>query len=160
MPDCGLTVRYRCVIGAVTPGALSRAYKIIALTHRTPSRAGRAATPKERRWPHRYCRSEILSAFSRHSTCGCSKPQAAKEGYVRKLSRELRALEGRRVDRFFPCLRCGSQDGVLLQHCAVDELEIYCDTCESWSGTRLSEADVRQWRNKQPAQPRLLAVPA
>jgi hypothetical protein len=79
---------------------------------------------------------------------------------MRKLSRELRALEGRRVDRFFPCLRCGSDSGVLLQHCAVDELEIYCDTCEAWSGTRLTEADVRSWRDKQPAQPRLLEMPA
>jgi hypothetical protein len=54
----------------------------------------------------------------------------------------LRALEGRRVRGRFPCVYCHSYDFVLRRHWCVDEVELYCDGCERWTGDRISIADV------------------
>jgi hypothetical protein len=54
----------------------------------------------------------------------------------------LRALEGKRVRGRFPCVHCLSPDFVLRRHWCVDEVELFCDSCERWSGDRISVADV------------------
>jgi hypothetical protein len=78
-----------------------------------------------------------------------------------RLPKTLRAFEGRRVSREYPCVYCWAREGVLLFHCARDELELYCDGCERWTGFRLTDADVRQWTAQQPRPlQRLLSVPA
>ena len=54
----------------------------------------------------------------------------------------LQALEGKRVERAFPCVYCLSRDAVLRRHWCVDELELYCDSCERWTGERITVADI------------------
>jgi hypothetical protein len=68
------------------------------------------------------------------------------------------ALEGTRQEtKFVACLYCGARDGVLLRHHCKDELELYCDWCERWTGYRITEAQVRAWvepatnRGRRPA---------
>jgi hypothetical protein len=80
---------------------------------------------------------------------------------MKQLSRTLQALEGRRVELDTPCVYCWARQGVLLFHCARDELELYCDGCERWRGVRLTDADVKAWtaQTAWPSQ-RLLSVSA
>jgi hypothetical protein len=55
-------------------------------------------------------------------------------------------LDGARVEtRFVACLHCGARDGVMLQHHCKDELELYCDWCERWTGHRITKHQVRAW---------------
>jgi hypothetical protein len=54
----------------------------------------------------------------------------------------LRAWEGRRVEGRFACVYCYGRDFVLLRHHCRDELELYCDSCERWTGDRISVADM------------------
>jgi hypothetical protein len=52
-------------------------------------------------------------------------------------------LEGRRVEATrMVCLHCGGHDGVLRQHWCKDELELYCDYCEKWTGERVRYAEI------------------
>lgn len=52
----------------------------------------------------------------------------------------LALLEGRRVGRKYPCVYCLATDGVLRRHYALGELELYCDSCERWTGLCLTVA--------------------
>jgi hypothetical protein len=54
-----------------------------------------------------------------------------------------RDLERRRVEATrMVCIHCGGYDGVLRQHWCKDELELYCDYCEKWTGERVRYSEV------------------
>jgi len=57
------------------------------------------------------------------------------------------ALNGQRVESryLYACVYCGAKDGVLRQHWCKDELELYCDRCERWTGDRLTCQDIVNW---------------
>jgi hypothetical protein len=61
-----------------------------------------------------------------------------------KLRELLMTLEGRRVEGE-QCYCCGSQEFVLRQRWCKDELEMFCDRCECWTGLRITTADVETW---------------
>ena len=68
----------------------------------------------------------------------------------------LRALEGKRVRGVYPCVYCRSYDFVLRRHWCVDEVELYCDSCERWSGDRVSIADLTDRTPSTAPMPALL----
>jgi hypothetical protein len=62
-----------------------------------------------------------------------------------------RELEGRRVTtRYMACITCGGREGVLRRHHCKDELEIFCDYCEEWTGARVTKAQVQGWLEVAP----------
>jgi hypothetical protein len=61
-----------------------------------------------------------------------------------QLARLLKTLEGKRVSDVH-CYCCGGQTAVLRQRWCKDELELFCDRCETWSGQRITTADVEKW---------------
>ena len=78
------------------------------------------------------------------------------------LRKKLRTLEGRRVDSqyTYACVYCGAQDGVLRQHWCKDELELFCDRCERWTGERISIDDLARWMRSNTVLPVVVALPA
>jgi hypothetical protein len=60
---------------------------------------------------------------------------------------EIRSeLEGVRVESASSiCLHCGGRDAVLLKHHCKDELELYCDWCERWTGHRIRIDEAQAW---------------
>jgi hypothetical protein len=63
-----------------------------------------------------------------------------------------RKLEGTRVEtRLTACTNCGARDGVLRRHHCKDELELYCDWCERWTGMRIRREDLLP--QVEPANP-------
>jgi hypothetical protein len=63
-------------------------------------------------------------------------------------ARLLKTLEGRRVSDVH-CYCCGGQTAVLRQRWCKDELELFCDRCETWSGRRVTVADVEVWMRRR-----------
>ena len=63
-----------------------------------------------------------------------------------KFERLWREMRGRRVTcQFRVCLYCDGRDGVLCQHHCKDELELYCDWCERWTGIRVTYQEAETW---------------
>jgi hypothetical protein len=57
-----------------------------------------------------------------------------------------RELEGQRIySQTTVCLGCRGRDGILRRHHCKNELELYCDWCEEWTGHRLDYNDVASW---------------
>jgi hypothetical protein len=57
-------------------------------------------------------------------------------------------LEGRRVGTvYLACVSCGGREGILRRHHCQDELELYCDWCEAWTGIRVTKAEVQAWND-------------
>jgi hypothetical protein len=77
---------------------------------------------------------------------------------------EIRSeLEGTRVESASSvCLYCGGHDAVLLGHHCKDELELYCDWCERWTGHRIRIDEARAWvepeRSRKAQPPRLRLI--
>jgi hypothetical protein len=76
------------------------------------------------------------------------------------LEKAWAALEGRRVEsrRLYACVYCRGNTGVLRQHWCRDELELYCDRCERWTGQIITRDEVGAWiggvgrKSKETAQ--------
>jgi hypothetical protein len=60
----------------------------------------------------------------------------------------LKTLEGRRVSGY-RCYCCGSHEPVLRQRWCKDELEMFCDSCECWTGRRITTADLEIWMQRR-----------
>jgi hypothetical protein len=68
----------------------------------------------------------------------------------------LRELEGRRIySETVVCLGCRGYDGVLRRHHCKDELELYCDWCEEWTGHRLDFDAIARQRGRGDPRVRL-----
>jgi hypothetical protein len=52
---------------------------------------------------------------------------------------------GRRIGTRIRCCGCGGYDGVLRRRFCRDELELFCDRCETWQGIIVTRNDVRAW---------------
>jgi hypothetical protein len=61
----------------------------------------------------------------------------------------LDRFNGKRVETTFRCSGCGCWDGVLRRHYCRDELELFCDRCETWHGVTVTRDDVRAWSRSQ-----------
>ena len=62
-----------------------------------------------------------------------------------------REMEGKRITaQFRVCLYCDGRDGILRQHHCRDELELYCDWCERWTGLRMTYQQVQAWVGEAP----------
>ena len=63
----------------------------------------------------------------------------------------FRTLEGRRVSGpSVHCYCCDGDQAVLRQRWCKDELELFCDRCEVWTGRCITVADLEVWvRQKQ-----------
>jgi hypothetical protein len=56
----------------------------------------------------------------------------------------FKTFNGKRVGDVH-CYCCGGQTAVLRQRWCKDELELFCDRCETWAGRRITVADVEAW---------------
>lgn len=63
----------------------------------------------------------------------------------------LKRWVDRRIDTRARCWSCGSYDGVLRHRHCRDELELYCDHCETWRGIVVTREEAHEW--SQPAAP-------
>jgi hypothetical protein len=60
------------------------------------------------------------------------------------LQKLLKTMAGRRVTGVYcPC--CHGDEAVLRQRWCKDELELFCDRCETWIGERITIADLGDW---------------
>jgi len=64
-------------------------------------------------------------------------------------ARLLKTLEGKRISGV-RCYCCGGDSAVLRQRWCKDELELFCDRCESWTGERITVADLETWMRRCP----------
>jgi len=71
-----------------------------------------------------------------------------------QLARLLKTLEGKRVSGV-DCYCCGGHQAVLRQRWCKDELELFCDRCETWAGRCITTADVEKWMQQGAARPSL-----
>lgn len=60
----------------------------------------------------------------------------------------LKTLEGKRVHDVH-CYCCGGDSAVLRQRYCKDELELFCDRCETWAGRCITIADAEIWIQRQ-----------
>src|SRR5262249_12970862 len=62
----------------------------------------------------------------------------------------LKTLEGRRVSGHgVHCYCCGGDSAVLRQRWCKDELELFCDSCETWMGRRVTTAHLGIWLQRR-----------
>ena len=62
----------------------------------------------------------------------------------------LKTLEGRRISGHgVHCYCCGGQQAVLRQRWCKDELELFCDRCETWIGECITVADLETWMRRR-----------
>ena len=56
----------------------------------------------------------------------------------------ISTLDGTRVCMRTPCWICQSTEAVLRKRYVKTELELFCDRCETWRGTRITFADLQR----------------